>query len=181
MNEVKIGHKIISNKSAVFIIAEAGVNHNGSLKLAKKLIDVAADSGADAVKFQTFNPDTLITKATAKANYQARNEGKAKESQYEMLKRLMLPREWHQELKQYAEQKKLIFLSTPFSLDDAVFLHKLGVKAIKVGSTDTNNLPYLTEIAKWKLPIILETGYIALHNQLSNALSRGQSKSNYCP
>ena len=159
---IKIGSKTISEKSPVFIIAEAGVNHNGNLKLAKKLIDVAVRAGVDAVKFQTFNPDTLITKTAAKADYQTKNEGRADENQYDMLKRLMLPRKWHKKLKEYAEKKGLIFLSTPFSLDDAVFLRKLGVKAIKVGSTDTENLPYLAEIAKWNLPIILSTGMSAL-------------------
>lgn len=161
---IKIGTKTISKKSPVFIIAEAGVNHNGDLKLAKKLIDMAAEAKADAVKFQTFNPDTLVTENAAKADYQAKNEKKAMEdeSQYSMLKRLMLPREWHKELKTYAESKGLIFLSTPFSLDDAIFLRKLGVKAIKVGSTDTENIPYLTEITKWNLPILLSTGMSAL-------------------
>ncbi|OGN01598.1 MAG: N-acetylneuraminate synthase [Candidatus Yanofskybacteria bacterium RIFCSPLOWO2_02_FULL_43_10] len=161
---IKIGSKTISEKSPVFIVAEAGVNHNGNLKLAKKLIDVAVLAGVDAVKFQTFNPDTLVAKNVSKADYQAKNEKRLKkeESQYEMLKRLMLPREWHKELKKYAESKGLIFLSTPFSLDDAVFLRKLGVKAIKVGSTDTENLPYLAKIAKWNLPIILSTGMSAL-------------------
>ncbi|MDO8492839.1 MAG: N-acetylneuraminate synthase [bacterium] len=159
---IKIGKKTIGFNSPVFIIAEAGVNHNGNLKLAKQLIDVAAEAGVDAVKFQTFNPDTLVTKSAAKADYQAKNEKKTDESQYSMLKRLMLPRVWHRQLKKYAEEKGLIFLSTPFSLDDAVFLRKLGVKAFKVGSTDTENIPYLAEIAKWGLPIILSTGMSAL-------------------
>lgn len=161
---IKIGSKTISKNSPVFIIAEAGVNHNGNLKLAKKLIDAAAEAGADAVKFQTFNPDTLTTKNAAKADYQAKNEKKVKneESQYDMLKRLILPREWHKELKAYTESRGLVFLSTPFSLDDAIFLRKLGMKAIKVGSTDTENIPYLAEIAKWDLPMILSTGMSAL-------------------
>lgn len=162
MIKIKIGSKTISEKSPVFIIAEAGVNHNGNLKLAKKLIDVAARSGADAVKFQTFNPETLVAGNVAKADYQTKNDKKANENQYDMLKRLMLPRKWHRELKKYSENKGLIFLSTPFSLDDAIFLRNLGVKAIKVGSTDTENIPYLAEIAKWNIPIILSTGMSAL-------------------
>ena len=172
---IKIGSKTIGNGQPVFIVAEAGVNHNGALRLAKKLIDAAAEAGADAVKFQTFDPDTLVTREARKAEYQINShhpaskarhpssgrrggESEAGESQYEMLKRLMLPREYHKELKEYAERKGIIFLSTPFSLSDAEFLRKLGVFAIKVGSSDTNNIPYLSTIAKWKLPIILSTG-----------------------
>src|SRR3989338_4466923 len=175
---IAIGKKKIGPGNPVFIIAEAGVNHNGNLTLAKKLIDAAAKAGADAVKFQTFNPDTLATKGAEKAEYQKKNgkkhhptsilpstewrrlEGgrRGGESQYEMLKRLMLPREVHSKLKRYAEKRGLIFLSTPFSLDDALFLKKLGVPALKIASSDANNLPLLLELAKWKLPIILSTG-----------------------
>src|SRR3989344_8805025 len=122
--KIKIGKKYIGKGYPVFIIAEAGVNHNRDLKLAKQLIDAAADAGADAVKFQTFNPETLVTREAVKATYQARNEKKGEESQFEMLKRLMLPREWHAELKKYAESKGLIFMSTPFSLDDAIYLRR---------------------------------------------------------
>src|SRR3989344_1298486 len=160
-NTIKIGDKFIGPNQPVFIIAEAGINHNGSFKVAKKLIDEAALAGADAIKFQTFNPDTLATKTTAKAEYQTK--GTDKENQYAMLKRLMLPREWHKELKSYAEKKGLVFLSTPFSADDADFLVKLGISAIKVGSTDTNNIPYLQHIAKRKVPIILSTGMANLN------------------
>ncbi len=156
IKKIKIENRIISDQSPVFIIAEAGVNHNGSLKLAKKLIDVAAEAKADAVKFQTFDPRTLVTKVSAKAEYQTRNIGD--ESHWQMLEKLKLPRQWHAELKAYAKKKGLIFLSTPFSVDDADFMYKLGIAAIKVGSTDTNNLPYLRHIAKWNLPIIISTG-----------------------
>ncbi|MEK7208065.1 MAG: N-acetylneuraminate synthase family protein [Patescibacteria group bacterium] len=193
---ISLGNKKIGAGEPVFIIAEAGVNHNGKLALAKKLIDAAAKAGADAVKFQTFSPDELVTKNAAKAEYQVSSEGrrerfllpktrlaakraaafpphqsrlgtghalrkgepKAGESQYEMLKRLMLPRAWHQTLKRHAEKKGLVFLSTPFSLDDALFLKRLGVSAIKVSSSDANNLPYLRRIARWRLPILLSTG-----------------------
>ncbi len=169
---ISIGNKKIGAGEPVFVIAEAGVNHNGKLSLAKKLIDAAARSGADAVKFQTFDPDTLVTKKAEKADYQKRSEGKKnppkaapftkggikEESQYAMLRRLMLPRAWHRMLKRYAEKKGLIFLSTPFSLDDALFLRRLGVPAIKVGSSDANNTPFLRAIAQWRLPVILSTG-----------------------
>lgn len=157
---ISISNKNIGEENPVFIIAEAGVNHNGELSLARKLIDAAAKAGADAIKFQTFDPDTFVTRKAGKAEYQRKNEKAAGrgETQYAMLKRLMLKREYHAELKKYAEQKGLIFLSTPFSLSDALFLRKLGVSALKVGSSDTNNIPYLRIIAKWKLPLILSTG-----------------------
>jgi len=157
MGIIKIGLKSISYQSPVFIIVDAGVNHNGDLNLAKKLIDVAVEAKVDAVKFQTFDFKTLITKTAKRAKYQEKNIG-GKETQYEMLKRLMLKREYHPILKKYTESKKLIFLSTPFSIDDADYLCGLGIPAFKVGSTDTNNIPYLEHIAKRGLPIILSTG-----------------------
>ncbi len=158
---IKIENKIIGANKPVFIIAEAGVNHNGDLELAKKLIDAAAYAKADAVKFQTFDPKTLVTKYAQRAKYQDKNIGE-KESQYSMLARLKLKREYHAPLKKYAEKKGLIFMSTPFSIDDANFLFKLGVSAFKVGSTDTNNLPHLKNLAAKNLPIILSTGMSTL-------------------
>ncbi len=155
---ITIADRVIGLGKPVFIIAEAGVNHNGKLLLARKLIDAAAKAGADAVKFQTFNPDTLVTKSAPKAAYQTRNEKTESETQYAMLKRLMLPREAHAKLKRYAKKKGLVFLSTPFSFGDALFLRNLGVPALKIASSDANNLPFLGQIAKWKLPIILSTG-----------------------
>src|SRR3989344_286282 len=104
---IKIGNKFVGQNHPVFIIAEAGINHNGSLKLAKKLIDAASQAGVDAVKFQTFDPDSLVTKSASKAKYQRNNTNK--ESQHEMLKKIMLPRKWHKELQHYAKKKSLIF------------------------------------------------------------------------
>ena len=155
-NIIKIGNKFIGPNQPVFIIAEAGVNHNGNFKIAKKLINEAARAGVDAIKFQTFNPDTLVTKIASKAQYQSKKA--PKENQYEMLWGLILPREWHKKLKNYAEKRGLIFLSTPFSVDDANFLIKIGMPAIKVSSSDTNNIPYLQHISKKMVPIILSTG-----------------------
>lgn len=157
---ISIDGKEVGKNRPVFIIAEAGVNHNGSFSLAKKLIDAAAKAGADAVKFQTFDAGELATEAAAKAPYQIRNEKGAlgEESQLSMLRRLMLQRRWHTPLKRYAEKRGLIFLSTPFSLSDAKFLKRLGVPAIKISSSDADNLPYLRAIAKWKLPLLLSTG-----------------------
>lgn len=153
INSIKIGNKKIGDGYPVFIIAEAGVNHNGNFNLAKKLIDKAAEAKVDAIKFQTFNPKRLVTKTAIKAEYQGTGE-----SQYEMLQKLMLPLEWHRKLKIYTEKKGLIFLSTPFSKEDADFLVNLGIPAIKVGSSDMNNIPYLLHIAKNGLPILLSTG-----------------------
>lgn len=161
MNDIRISNKIVGVGEPVFIVAEGGVNHNGQLELAQQLIEVAAEAGADAVKFQTFDPSTLVTKSALKAKYQDAAIGQT-ESQYDMLERLMLKREYHPELKNYAESKGLIFLSTPFSRDDADYLIDLGVPALKVGSTDTNNLPYLSYIAQKRLPIILSTGMSSL-------------------
>lgn len=158
---LKIGNKSIGGNNPTFIIAEAGVNHNGDFVLAKKLIDAAASAKADAVKFQTFDPNTLVTKSAKRAEYQHKNIG-GKETQYAMLARLQLKRKYHAKLKQYAEKKGLIFLSTPFSIDDAEFLFKLGVSAFKVGSTDANNSPHLKFLAKKGLPIILSTGMSTL-------------------
>jgi N,N'-diacetyllegionaminate synthase len=173
---IAIGNKAIGVDKPVFIIAEAGVNFNGSLKIAKQLIDAAASAKADAVKFQTFDPRTLVTRTGAKAEYQTRNIGD--ESHWQMLEKLKLNRAYHQRLKEYAEGKGLIFLSTPFSIDDADFLHELGVLAIKVGSTDTNNIPYLQHIAKWDLPIILSTGMSDLEEvrESVNALKKAGAR-----
>ncbi|HCB35030.1 MAG TPA: N-acetylneuraminate synthase, partial [Candidatus Taylorbacteria bacterium] len=133
----------------------------------------AARAGADAIKFQTFSPDELVTRTAEKAVYQKANKKDSKnpspsqirvlplrneESQHAMLKKLVLKREDHSALKSYAEKKGLIFLSTPFSLSNALFLKKLGVPAIKVSSGDANNIPFLARIAKWKLPILFSTG-----------------------
>jgi len=161
MNQkIKIGKKTISDHGSVFIIAEAGVNHNGDLKLAKKLIDMAKEAGADAVKFQTFLPEELVTKHAAKAKYQrkASDDG----SQYEMLKKLQLSSSDFKMLFQYCQKRKIIFLSTPFDFQSARFLNQLNVPAFKIGSGDMNNLPLLSQIAGYKKPIILSTGMSTL-------------------
>ena len=111
-------------KSPVLIIAEAGVNHNGSLVIAKKLIDIAADAGADIVKFQTFKADKLVSQKAPKATYQVRNTGKI-ESQLEMIKKLELDLKMHQELVQHCDKKKIQFLSTPFDLNSIDLLTKI--------------------------------------------------------
>lgn len=142
---------------SVFIIAEAGVNHNGSLELAKKLVDITVEAGADAVKFQTFKAENLVSREAKKAKYQVKNTG-SDESQYEMLKRLELGFDEFVELKRYCDEKGIMFLSTPFDFESIEFLDKLGLEVFKVPSGEITNYPYLREIAKLKKRIILSTG-----------------------
>jgi len=141
---------------SIFIIAEAGVNHNGSLELAKQLIDKAHWAGADAVKFQSFKAVSLMTESAPKADYQKRNTGE--ESQFEMIKRLELDYDSHIILKEYADKKGIEFMSTPFDHESIDLLSRIGVKRFKVGSGDLTNLPYLRHMASKSLPIILSTG-----------------------
>ncbi|OCL27625.1 N-acetylneuraminate synthase [Orenia metallireducens] len=155
--EIKIGGKIISEDNPCFIIAEAGVNHNGDINLAKKLIDISVEAGVDAVKFQTFSTDRLILKDTEKAEYQKKNT-ESQESQYNMLKKLELTFEDHKTLVDYCNEKGIIFLSTPYDEESADLLDELGVDAYKVASTDTTNLPFLEYLSKKNKPIILSTG-----------------------
>jgi len=160
MKKIKIENKYI-NEDRCFIIAEAGVNHNGSIKFAKKLIDVAKEAKVDAIKFQTFKVGNVATKYAPKADYQVKNTG-SKESQYEMIKKLELKEEDFKELYKYAKEKGIIFLSTPFDFESADFLDDLGVSAFKISSTDLTNLPFLKYIAKKGKPIILSTGMATL-------------------
>ncbi|MBL7156484.1 MAG: N-acetylneuraminate synthase [Candidatus Pacebacteria bacterium] len=154
--KIKIGKKLISEKSPCFIIAEAGVNHNGSLELAKKLVDAAKEARADAVKFQTFTAENVVTETARMAEYQKKNIGK-KKTQLEMIREFELKFEDFAKLKKYCDNKKIIFLSTPHSKDAIDFLNPL-VSAFKIGSGDLTNLPFLQKVAKKKKPIILATG-----------------------
>jgi len=142
---------------SVFIIAEAGVNHNGSLELAKKLIDVAADAGADAVKFQTFKADKLVSRTAQKAQYQKQTTD-ASESQYEMIKKLELDEAAHHELIAYCKTKNILFLSTPFDHESIKLLNDLGMKIFKIPSGEITNLPYLRHIGSLCKEVILSTG-----------------------
>lgn len=141
----------------VFIIAEAGVNHNGSLVLAKKLVDAAADAGADCVKFQTFVAKDIATKNAAKADYQ-KLQTDAEESQYDMLKKLELSFDAFAELNAYCGSKNIEFMSTAFDFTSIDFLANLGIGIWKIPSGDITNLPYLIRIAKLNKPVILSTG-----------------------
>jgi N,N'-diacetyllegionaminate synthase len=143
---------------SVFIIAEAGVNHNGSIKIAKKLIDVAVNSGADAVKFQTFKSSSLVSKNAKKAQYQKENMSTVDDSQYSMLKKLELDAESHKELMTYCNSKNIIFLSTPFDHDSIELLNSLGLQIFKIPSGEITNLPYLRHVGALNKEVILSTG-----------------------
>ncbi|MBT4347786.1 MAG: N-acetylneuraminate synthase [Methylococcales bacterium] len=143
--------------SKVFIIAEAGVNHNGSTELAKKLIDVAVHSGADAIKFQTFKAENLVSKKAQKAEYQKQTTD-SKESQFEMIKKLELDVDTHQALMAYCAEKNILFLSTPFDHDSINLLNKLGLDIFKIPSGEITNSPYLKQIGALNKQVILSTG-----------------------
>lgn len=143
---------------SVFIIAEAGVNHNGSVELAKKLIDVAVAAKADAVKFQTFKTELEISKIAVKADYQIENTKNAIESQFEMVKKLELDEAAHHELIAYCQQKSIMFLSTPFDHESIDLLDRLGLKTLKIPSGEITNLPYLRQIGRLGKQLILSTG-----------------------
>lgn len=140
------------------IIAEAGVNHNGDLQMAKELIKVAAIAGADVVKFQTFSAEKLVSQSAQLADYQERNMDDTAENQLEMLKKIELPRTWHHELKKYADELGILFCSTPFDEDALDFLCELGIPFIKIPSGEITNKPFLQRIASKNKQIILSTG-----------------------
>ncbi|WP_194190931.1 N-acetylneuraminate synthase [Clostridium chrysemydis] len=140
-----------------FIIAEAGVNHNGDLKIAKKMIDAASETGVDAIKFQTFKTENLVCKDAKKAQYQKNNTNN-KENQFEMLKRLEFSYEDFKELKEYCKLKNIMFLSSPFDLESIDMLKKLDIEIFKVPSGEIENVAYLREIAKCNKKIILSSG-----------------------
>ena len=150
------------------IIAEAGVNHNGDIDLAKQLIDVAADADADYVKFQTFSADRLVTKSAAKAEYQ-RQSSDSSESQFEMLKRLELSVEMHLELIEHCEHRSIKFLSTGFDIQSVDLLVGLGLNLIKIPSGEITNLPFLRYIGSLGLPVILSSGMSTM-KEIADAL-----------
>ena len=148
-------------KKPILIIAEAGVNHNGDLVLAKQLIDVAADAGADLVKFQTFNADRLATREAKKADYQSVTTGSA-ETQHQMLSRLELSAQMHHELIAYCATRNIGFFSTGFDIKSVDFLISLGINHVKVPSGEITNLPYLRHIGQFSKPVIISTGMAAM-------------------
>ena len=139
------------------IIAEAGVNHNGDILIAKRLIDVAAEAGVDYVKFQTFKANNIVTKQAKRADYQDANT-KNNDSQFEMLRKLELSQESHYHLVEYCKSKKVKFLSTGFDFESIDFLHKIGIRLAKIPSGEITNLPYLRKIANLFPEVILSTG-----------------------
>lgn len=157
MAVIEVGSYRVGTDAPCFIIAEAGVNHNGDLKLAKKLIDAARKAGANAVKFQTFRAEKLVSTSAPKAAYQQRTTDAA-ESQLAMIKALELSEEAHRELLEYCQQQGILFLSSPFDESTADFLEQLGVPAFKVPSGEITNLPFLNHLARKGKPIILSTG-----------------------
>jgi len=152
----------------VKIILEAGINHNGSLNLAKKMVDVAAKSGADFIKFQTFKTDFLVTKNAKRARYSVKNF-KKKLTQYQMLKKFELSEKDHHILIKYCKKKNINFLSSPFSIESFNFLNKLKVDTIKIPSGEITNLPFLRHIGKHKKKIVISTGMSYL-NEVNEAL-----------
>lgn len=152
---------------SVFFIAEAGVNHNGNMDIARALIDVAAQTGADAVKFQTFKADSTVAKGTKTVAYQAKTTNE--DNQYDLLKRLELTEDDHHQLIQHAKDKHIEFMSTAFDLSCAQFLYDVGVQRIKVPSGEITNLPFIKHLAQYDLPIILSTG-MATQDEIAEAV-----------
>ncbi|WP_296381620.1 N-acetylneuraminate synthase [Winogradskyella sp.] len=146
------------------IIAEAGVNHNGDIQLAKKLIDAAAEAGVDYVKFQTFKSKKLVSKNAEKASYQKENTGDSSESQLKMLQKLELSEADHLDLISYCKTKNIKFLSTAFDLESIDFLNKLNIDLFKVPSGELTNYPYLEKIGSLGKPIIISTGMATMED-----------------
>jgi len=152
------------------IIAEAGVNHNGDLELAKKLVSAAAEAGADYVKFQTFKAEKIVSRTAVKAQYQEKNINDGNNSQYAMLKELEMPEEWHSQLIQYADELGIKFISSGFDPDSIDFLDRLGSPLFKIPSGEITNKPYLRHIARKGKPVILSTG-MAYMEEIKDAIT----------
>lgn len=152
----------------VYIIAEAGVNHNGDITLAKKLVDAAKEAGADCVKFQTFVSKNIVSKSAKKAEYQKLTTNSS-ESQHDMLKKLELSFDEFIELNEYCKMKNIEFMSTAFDFDSIDFLNNIGMSKWKIPSGDITNLPYLMKIARLNKPVILSTGMSTM-NEINEAV-----------
>lgn len=163
------------NANKVFIIAEAGVNHNGDLETAKQLVDVAVKSGVDAIKFQSFKAENLVTYKAPKAEYQT--ETTVKGSQFDMLKKLELSIDDHIELKKHCDNKGIMFLSTPFDFASVGLLEKINIPIYKISSGDLTNIPLLKFIARKNKPIILSTGMANL-GEIEDAIDAIKSEKN---
>jgi N,N'-diacetyllegionaminate synthase len=152
------------------IIAEAGVNHNGSIENAFRLIDAAKEAGVDFVKFQTFKAENLVSKSAKKADYQIENTGNSEESQLEMLKSLELSHDQHQLLIDYCREKNIKFFSTAFDLDSLEYLKEIGLDIVKIPSGEITNLPYLRKAAQLFSEVIISTGMSEM-NEVKNAVT----------
>lgn len=161
VNAIQAAGRWIGQGHPCFIIAEAGVNHNGDLKMARQLVDVAVEAGADAVKFQTFKAERVLTATAQKAGYQVETTGAA-ESQLAMAKRLELPFEAFRQLWRDCAERGILFLSTPFDEESAEFLAELGVPMFKTPSGELTNLPFLAHVARYGKPMIVSTGMSTL-------------------
>jgi N-acetylneuraminate synthase len=156
-NFVRIKNFSIGREHPCVIIAEAGVNHNGDINIAHRLIDAAKQTGVDAVKFQSFTAKALVTPHSKKADYQLKTT-RGDNSQFSMLKQLELSLEEQAQLKKHCDEKGILYLCTPYDQESADLLEGIGVDAYKIASTDTANIPFLREIAKKNIPVILSTG-----------------------
>lgn len=175
--DFKIGNFEIKEYSRVFIIAEVGVNHNQNLNLALKLIDIAKETGADAVKFQTFKAEDVVTEVGEMASYQRKNMGK-NISQRQMLKSLEMPEEFYSPLMEHCQKRNILFLSTPHGGKRSVdFLEALGIEAYKIGSGDLTNYILLNKVAKTGKPIILSSGMAAME-EVKDAINFVRSRGN---
>jgi len=156
--ELKINDRIIGDAHPLFFIAEAGVNHNGSIDLAKELVNIATEAGADAVKFQTFKTANIITPDAPKSSYHVETTGDDNtQSWFNLLKTQEMSRDMHVKLIDYCKMKKIIFLSTPYDEESVDLLEELNVPAFKIASTDTSNIPLLRYIARKGRPMIIST------------------------
>ncbi len=164
-SDICIGQRIVGSSAKVFVVAEVGINHDGRLEQAHKLVDAAADSGADAVKFQTFRADRLMIPGEGRLEQQEPGA----ETAYQLFQRMELSREAHEQLKAHAQARGIVFLSTPFDEESVDFLDQLGVPAFKVASADITHLHLLRHIASKRKPILLSTGMSYL-GEVSDAL-----------
>lgn len=165
----------------VLIIAEAGVNHNGSLENAFKLVDTAVAAGVDYIKFQTFKAENLVSKSAKKADYQVENTNNKEESQFDMLKKLELSHEHHEKLIEYCNEKNIKFFSTAFDMDSLSYLKEIGLQLVKIPSGEITNLPYLRRAAQLFPKVIISTGMSTLSDiekALQVFLDAGTSKDN---
>jgi N,N'-diacetyllegionaminate synthase len=161
MANKSLSARLLSAESPVFFIAEAGVNHNGDVAMAKRLIDAAKEAGADCVKFQTFKASEITTAGASKANYQLKSTD-PKESHFDMLKKLELPEAAFADLKRHCERQGIFFMSTPYNFPDVDLLERIGVEAYKIASGQLTESPFISYVAQKKKPMILSTGMSSL-------------------